>query len=252
MWPFQSSRSNTTTTTNHAEEALSSARLLEEPLGEQMSEAPENVSGAFAHIEDVEPRGLTSYPNERLKMHPATRAILIAMASFGSGFTLGWAQASPKAGYRYRAENAHRLPTTEVGWYLYQKSKGYHQTVGGFKEGVKFGSICTGWALLFMATEEAIDLSRARIFARGDDDVATGQRDVASTVVAAMSMSGIYSWRKRLDHWAAGRTAKAALKFSIAFGLTQDLLATIRGNPPAYIQWLKRTTWPGPDSSKIG
>lgn len=162
------------------------------------------------------------------------------IASFTCGFLLGSSQGAQKGAYRYRAENAHRLPTTQTGWFLYQKSKNYHAMLGGVKEGAKFGSICMGWATLFMVTEEMVDLSRARLLARGDEDVATGQRDAGSTVIAGMSLAGIYSWRRGLDHFAAARTAKTALKFSIMYGLVQDLTATLRGNPPAYVKWLKR------------
>jgi len=44
----------------------------------------------------------------------------------------------------------------------------------GVKEGTKFGSIYTGWATLFMVTKAIVDLSRARLLARGDNDIATG------------------------------------------------------------------------------
>jgi hypothetical protein len=162
------------------------------------------------------------------------------LASFACGFSLGASQGATKGAYRYRAENAHRLPTTQTGWFLYQKSKNYHAMLGGIKEGAKFGSVCTGWATLFMVTEEMVDLSRARLFARGDDDVATGQRDFGSTVIAGMTVAGIYSWKRGLDHFAAAGIARSALRLSLAYGVIQDLAASLRGNPPAYISWLKK------------
>jgi len=112
--------------------------------------------------------------------------------------------------------------------------------LGGMREGVRFGSVCTGWATLFMFTEELIDQSRARLFARGDDDVATGQRDAASTVVAGLTVAGIYSWKRGFDHFATAGTARTALRISLAYGVVQDLASSIRGNPPAYISWLRR------------
>jgi len=191
-------------------------------------------------VPEDRPATFTGWPNERLSIPLVLRAPTLMIASFGCGFILGSSQGAQKGAYRYRAENAHRLPTTQTGWFLYQKSKNYHAMLGGVKEGAKFGSICTGWASLFMVTEEMVDLSRARLLARGDDDVATGQRDAGSTIIAGMSLAGIYSWKRGLDHFAAARTAKTALKFSIMYGLVQDLAATLRGNPPAYIAWLKR------------
>ncbi len=81
------------------------------------------------------------------------------------------------------------------------------------------------------------------MFARGEDDVAPGQRDAASTVVAAMSTAGIYSWKKGLDKFTAARTAKTALKYSFIYGIIQDLAASLRGNQPAYIDWMWRKTF---------
>lgn len=162
------------------------------------------------------------------------------IASFACGFTLGSSQGATKGAYRYRAENAHRLPTTQTGWFLYQKSKNYHAMLAGVKEGSRFGALCMGWATLFMVTEEMVDLSRTRLLARRDEDVATGQRDAGSTVIAGMTLAGFYSWKRGLDHFAAARTAKTAFKFSLAYGLVQDLMATVRGNPPAYVAWMKR------------
>ena len=110
--------------------------------------------------------------------------------------------------------------------------------LGGIKQGVKFGGVCTGWASLFMVTEEIVDQSRGRLFAGGDQEFAPGQRDAGSTVVAALSMAGIYSWRRGLDHFAAARTTRIALKYSLVYGVVQDAVATLRKEPPAYVNWI--------------
>jgi len=184
--------------------------------------------------------GITGHANERLSIPFIIRAPLLLTSSFVVGFSLGGAYGGPIAAYRYRAENAHRLPTTQAGWYLYHKSKNYHSIVGGAKEGVKLGGVLCGWATIFMCCEEVVDRSRGRIFAKADDDVAYGQRDTASTVVAAMSTAGIYSWKKGLDKFTAARMAKIALKYSLLYGMVQDLAASLRGNRPAYVDWVLR------------
>ena len=181
---------------------------------------------------------LTGYKGERLGMPLAIRIPLLITTSFGAGFLLGAARGGPKAGDRYRAENAHRLPTTRNGWYLYHKSKNYHVIVGGVTSGVKMGAVLTGWASLFMATEEVIDRARERLFAKQGPDgemLAAGQRDTASTVVAAMSTAGIYSWRRGLDYFTTARTAKMTLKYSLIYGLLQDALSSLRGSRPVYM-----------------
>ncbi|EXJ83515.1 hypothetical protein A1O1_07138 [Capronia coronata CBS 617.96] len=190
------------------------------------------------------PTTFTGWPNERLSIPLVLRAPTLMIASFACGFTLGSSQGATKGAYRYRAENAHRLPTTQTGWFLYQKSKNYHAMLAGVKEGGRFGAICMGWATLFMITEEMVDLSRTRLLARKGEDVATGQRDAGSTVIAGMTLAGFYSWKRGLDHFASARTARTAFKFSLAYGLIQDLMATVRGNPPAYVTWIKRKIFP--------
>jgi len=197
------------------------------------------------------PAGLIGLPNERLGMHLILRAPAVMLTSFGCGFILGASHGSTKGANRYRAENAHRLPTTQTGWFLYQKSKNYHAMFSGMREGTKLGSTCLGWATLFMITEEMVDLSRTRLLARRGDDVATGQRDAGSTIIAAMSVAGIYSWKRGLDHFATVHNARIALKFSIMYGLAQDVAATVRGSPPAYIAWLRKTFWTN-DASNFG
>ncbi|KAJ9616341.1 hypothetical protein H2200_000059 [Cladophialophora chaetospira] len=229
MWPFNSARPVEVDEVNTAAPSLPDSPV-QPLLGEPIPAVKEQDTLVK----------FSGWPNERLSIPLVLRAPTLMLASFACGFSLGASQGATKGAYRYRAENAHRLPTTQTGWFLYQKSKNYHAMLGGVKEGAKFGSVCTVWATLFMVTEEMVDLSRARLFARGDDDVATGQRDFGSTVIAGMTVAGIYSWKRGLDHFAAAGIARSALRLSFAYGVVQDLTATIRGNPPAYISWIKR------------
>jgi hypothetical protein len=224
MWPFTSVKSTAT-------EASPGQREITDSI------LPKDASSTLNELEFQKIPAITGYANERLSIPFIVRAPLLLTSSFIVGFSLGAAHGGPIAAYRYRAENAHRLPTTQTGWYLYHKSKNYHSIVGGVKEGVKLGGVLCGWATVFMCCEEVVDRSRGRLFAKGDDDVANGQRDAASTVVAAMSTAGIYSWKNGLDKYTAARTVKTALKYSLLYGIVQDLAASLRGNRPAYIDW---------------
>jgi hypothetical protein len=232
MWPFTNTKSPT----------------AEGPLKPLPTEKAEPILTEEACPASDEPEiqkflAITGYANERLSIPFIVRAPLLLTSSFIVGFSLGAAHGGPIAAYRYRAENAHRLPATQTGWYLYHKSKNYHSIIGGVKEGVKLGGVLCGWATVFMCCEEVVDRSRGRLFAKGDDDVANGQRDAASTVVAAMSTAGIYSWKRGLDKFTAARTAKVALKYSLLYGIVQDLAASLRRNRPAYIDWALRKTF---------
>jgi hypothetical protein len=237
MWPF------TSTQTAPKEEAWDPTPSPSQDFAPYVSVQQAIAESPNASIQTDTPVGLTGLPNERLGMHPILRAPAVMLTSFGCGFILGSTHGSTKGANRYRAENAHRLPTTQTGWFLYQKSKNYHAMFGGVKEGTKLGSTCMGWASLFMITEEMVDLSRTRLLARRGDDVATGQRDAGSTIIAAMSVAGIYSWKRGLDHFATVHIARIALKYSIMYGLAQDVAATVRGSPPGYIAWLRKTFW---------
>ena len=175
---------------------------------------------------------ITGALDSRLSIPFPIRFPLTVAFGLFSGFVLGAAKGAPQASYRYRAENAHRLPTTQTGWYLYHKSKNYHSIVGGVKEGVRLGGRLSGWAALFVCSEEVIDKLRG-----GGDD---RQRDVASTVCAGMATAGLYSWKNGDDLFTSARMAKTALKVSLVYGLSQDLLSTLRGRRPAYVDWVMR------------
>ncbi len=84
----------------------------------------------------------------------------------------------------------------------------------------------------FVGSEEVIDQLRGR----GSDK----HRDVASTVCAGMATAGIYNWKNQWDLLTSARMAKTALKISLVYGLSQDLLSTLRGRRPAYVDWLMR------------
>lgn len=102
-------------------------------------------------------------------------------SAFTAGALLGYYHGSKKAGLRFRAENAHRFPTTSSGWFQYHKTKNYISVVGGVKDAVKMGSKLGAGALAFCLFEETVD------YARHDE------RDFISTVTAGLSFSGIYS-----------------------------------------------------------
>lgn len=84
------------------------------------------------------------------------------------------------AGMRFRAENSHRFPTSQTGWYLYHKSKNYHVMLGGIKEGIKMGLKVGVWAGSFFVIENYVDGQR-------------GTKDFVSTAVAGLGVAGSFS-----------------------------------------------------------
>lgn len=118
--------------------------------------------------------------DSRLSMPPLVRIPAAAAAAFGIGMTLGLAHGSKMAGLRFRAEHAHRLPTTTTGWYLYHKSKNYHLAFGGLKEGFKAGAKLGVLSTAMFCAENLFDEYR-------------GGQDCINTVMASLAVSGGFS-----------------------------------------------------------
>lgn len=118
--------------------------------------------------------------NSRVGFPFAVRITMASSISFLAGMVLGIRHGSQMAGFRFRAENAHRFPTSSTGWYLYHKSKNYHMAFGGLQEGLKMGAKVTFWTTGFFAIENMFDQYR-------------GSKDFINTVVASLSVAGTFS-----------------------------------------------------------
>jgi len=125
--------------------------------------------------------------NSRLNIPSFLRIPLASGTALLVGFSLGMAQGSKMAGLRFRAEHAHKLPTTTPGWYLYHKSKNYHLAYGGLREGIRMGSkICFMTTSMFLI-ENMFDVYR-------------GTSDLLNTVTASVAVAGAFSlWSARLS-----------------------------------------------------
>jgi len=163
--------------------------------------------------------------DERLSLSPNVRLPLITGLGLFVGTVLGASHGSKMAGLRFRAENAHRLPTSQKGWYLYHKSKNFVSMMGGIKEGAKMGGTVAFWVGAFVTLEEAMDTFRGGY----------RRQDFMSSVMAALATSGAFSLWNRFPLPTAARTAKMALKFGLIYGLSQDVLSLSRGRKLAYV-----------------
>jgi len=101
--------------------------------------------------------------------------------AFACGGILGLSHGSQMASLRFRAENSHRLPTSQRGWYLYHKTKNYYVMRDAGKEAFRMGGKLGAWVGLFVLTEEAVDRLRWR------------HEDFASSTVAGLSVAGAFS-----------------------------------------------------------
>lgn len=215
------------------------------------------VDGLTADTARAENVRIPRRTNERLSLPFSYRAPLAVSVALASGFGLGAIQGGKLSGLQFRAENAHRLPTSQVGWFFYHKSKNYNAMLGGLKEGMRMSARLGVWVAAFVYTEEAIDRIRGatarRYIAfrdrrmglehlgveRTSDPMVIVQRDFLSTAVAALAVSGAYSTWNRFSQPAFARMAMLGLKVGVAYGLVGDMLSLLRGNKLGYIETIK-------------
>ena len=116
----------------------------------------------------------------RLSIPGVIRIPAASLGSFVVGMSLGMVQGGKMAGLRFRAEHAHKLPTTTTGWYLYHKSKNYHAALGGVREGLRMGVRTSFLRTAMCAIEALFDSSRGSI-------------DLLNTVLAGLTVAGGFS-----------------------------------------------------------
>ncbi|KAH6651667.1 hypothetical protein BKA67DRAFT_660458 [Truncatella angustata] len=163
----------------------------------------------------------------RLSLPPMVRIPGAAVAAFSMGFTLGLAHGSQMAGLRFRAEHAHKLPTTTTGWYLYHKSKNYHLMFGGLKEGFSNGARLSVITTAMFCTENLFDVYR-------------GSKDMFNTIAASLAVASGFSLINRFSAAEGARTARKGLIVGVVYGAIQDALSLARGRPVGYIEFLRR------------
>jgi hypothetical protein len=190
----------------------------------------------------------------------APRATLALTLASVTGLLLGLTQGTLQSGLVFRAENAHRLPTTQTGWFLYHKSKNYNMMLGGVSEGIKQSLRYSLWVGVFFFMEEGIDRGRAaglRAWGRvattserkiraerelGEEqelrDVSKG-RDCVSSLFAGLGTAGLFSAWNRFPLATAARTARLGAKAGLAFGVLQDAVGVARGRRIGYVEFLK-------------
>ncbi|KAF2469012.1 uncharacterized protein BDR25DRAFT_304578 [Lindgomyces ingoldianus] len=204
------------------------------------------------------PSGLTQGPSpirpstERLGMSLDQRILLGSFSAFLCGFTLGSSHAGHMAALRFRAENAHRLPVSQPGWYLYQKSKNYYRMRAGVTEGMRKGVYIAAWASIFFIVEESMDVFRGTWRAgrtikemEGVDELDLSDmnksvefsRDFISTSMAGMVMGGLWSVWNHFPAVTAARTMRIGLVAGLGYGLLQDGTAWVRRNG---VGWVNR------------
>jgi hypothetical protein len=197
--------------------------------------------------EDVQAAAPPPFSSHRLSIPFALRLPSLVAVGATSGGLLGLIHGANETGLRFRAEHAHRLPTTQTGWYLYHKSKNYVAMLGGIKEGVRMAGKQAVWVGVFVASEEGVDRARgavSRIWSGVREDVngevEGASKDFVSTVFAGLGTAGVFSAWNRFPLPTAARVAKMGAKAGLVFGVLQDAVSMMRGRRLGYVEFVKR------------
>ncbi|CAK1363496.1 unnamed protein product [Cercospora beticola] len=219
---------------------------------------------------------------ERLSLPLYSRLPLSITIASVTGLLLGLAKGSQDTNFRFRAENAHRLPTTQQGWFLYHKSKNYNMMLGGIKEGTRQSLKFGAWTGLFFLLEEGVDRGRAagrRMWGRfwggewksgaremrlasaalslddeehEEEEIVRDSRDCFSSMLAGLGIAGMFSAWNRFPVPTAARTAKMGAKAGLAFGVLQDMVSLLKGRRVGYVEFVKRLAGDGHDEELPG
>jgi hypothetical protein len=83
----------------------------------------------------------------------ATWTFKLSVTAFYVGTVLGGFRASVRRAHQFLAENAHRLPTTKGGWFMYHKHKNYAVIREFVSAGTRTGIRMAGWTGLYCGME---------------------------------------------------------------------------------------------------
>ncbi|KAF2720927.1 hypothetical protein K431DRAFT_225412 [Polychaeton citri CBS 116435] len=185
------------------------------------------------------------FSNQRLSIPFVLRMPLAMTVGSFSGFALGAAHGGQEASLRFRAENAHRLPSNQAGWYLYHKSKNYNRALGAVKEGLRMALRQAVWVGVFFGMEEGVDRFRAGVVrrwrnSRGSEKDVVGSNDFFSSLLAGLGTAGAFSTWNRLPVPTAARVAKLGAKAGLVFGLVQDVLRVAQGRRVGYVEFVSK------------
>jgi hypothetical protein len=143
-------------------------------------------------------------------------------------WVIGFLRTRRLAAHQFLAENSHRLPTSDAGWYLYHRAKNYRVVWKAAKGGVKTGFAGAACALLYSYVEEF-----------WDQGVRGGEVDPGGSVVAGAVTAGAFAIRKRVRARQAWRYLRVGMGLGLMSGVLQDLLRWSRGAPPWYVERLQ-------------
>jgi hypothetical protein len=167
--------------------------------------------------------------HNRLSRPGPARLVFYFSNAAGIFGVIGFLRARRLAAHQFLAENSHRLPTSDVGWYLYHRAKNYRTVWRGFKGGVKYGLAGGTGAFFYAFIEET-----------WDQDVRGGKVDAGGSLVAGAVTAGLFSLWKAMGWRQSWRCLRVGMGLGLLSGVVQDFVRWSRGAPPWYVENLQR------------
>ncbi|KAJ1529037.1 hypothetical protein HK096_009602, partial [Nowakowskiella sp. JEL0078] len=108
-------------------------------------------------------RSQTSRAASSEKLSPEIKwTTKICLGATVTGMIFGCYMAGSKRSLQFMAENAHRFPVTNRGWYFYHKHKNYEVIDAGFRGAFRQGARFAPMALLFCLNEQIFETLTGR------------------------------------------------------------------------------------------
>ncbi|KAK6539237.1 hypothetical protein TWF694_009478 [Orbilia ellipsospora] len=159
---------------------------------------------------------------DRLGLHLAPRIFFANLTAFTTVFLTTSVKAGHAATLQFRAENAHRLPRSQVNWYFYHRSKSYYASRAAFTEGFKRGVGMCGYVSLFLMLEGRIDVLRGGV-------------DFGATVLSGGVTGAVFGVVRKLPPSTTGLMVRKGLWYGFLYGFVQDVLLGLQGKSVSWI-----------------
>jgi hypothetical protein len=153
--------------------------------------------------------------SQRMGIAPVPRMLLLTGIGGATGFFRGLFRGASRAGLQFRAENAHRQPKTQNGWYYYHRAKNYKMVLAAFRSGTWNALQLGGLVGVYTGTEAGIDFLRASPM----------YHDFLSSMASGVTTAAVASLSWRLNRHAFLRNVRWGALAGASIGLAQDLAA---------------------------
>lgn len=175
--------------------------------------------------------GPVDYSN-RLSRTAGERLVFYFTTACSAFGVVGFLRARRLASHQFLAENSHRLPTSDAGWYLYHRAKNYRTAWKGIKGGARYGLLGGVTAYLYGFIEDF-----------WDQDVRSGRVDAMGSFVAGTVTAAFFAMWKGLGPRTSRQYFRVGMGLGLVSGVLQDSVRWTRGATPWYIEELKGQQW---------